>query len=136
MKTVNCILLVDDNPAINALHLMTIRNSKICNEIQIAIDGEKALDYLGNVAKNEVLKKYPKPDIIFLDINMPRMNGFEFLEKYEKLKVEMKAKAVVILTTSSNPEDQKKAAAFASVTSFRSKPLTVEMVQEIVNDYF
>lgn len=132
MKTVNCILLVDDNPAINALHLMTIKASKICNEINIATDGEKALSHLNDLK----LKKHSKPDIIFLDINMPRMNGFEFLEKYKNLNEHIKSKVVIILTTSSNPDDQEKAKQYKDVTAFRSKPLTIEMVVELVNQYF
>lgn len=136
MKTVNCILLIDDNPAINALHLMTIKSAKICHEINIATDGEKAIMYLENVKKNGILKKYPKPDIIFLDINMPRMNGFEFLEKYALIEDAFKAHTLVILTTSSNPEDQKKAFTYPHVKAYKSKPLTVEMVKEIVDLYF
>lgn len=132
MKTVNCILLVDDNPAINALHLMTIKASKICKEINIATDGEKALSHL----KDLKLNSHSKPDIIFLDINMPRMNGFEFLEKYKLLAENLKSKVVVILTTSSNPDDKEKAKQYKDVTAFRSKPLTVEMVVEFVNEYF
>lgn len=132
MKTVNCILLVDDNPAINALHLMTIKASKICNEINIATDGEKALSHLNDIK----LKKHAKPDIIFLDINMPRMNGFEFLEKYKNLNEQFKSKVVIILTTSSNPDDEQRAIKYIDVNEFRSKPLTVEMITEIVEKYF
>ena len=135
MKTVNCILLVDDNPAINALHLMTIKNSKICNEIKIATDGEKALNYLKNNNVKTPVQSYCKPDIIFLDINMPRMNGFEFLENYKNLDEDLKSKVVIILTTSSNPDDKKNAEKYSDVFGFRSKPLTAEMVNEIINEF-
>lgn len=135
MKTVNCILLVDDNPAINALHLMTIKNSKICNEIKIATDGEKALTYLKNNNQKSPAQSYCKPDIIFLDINMPRMNGFEFLENYKSLDENLKSKVVIILTTSSNPDDKKNAEKYSDVYGFRSKPLTAEMVNEIINEF-
>jgi CheY-like chemotaxis protein len=136
MKTVNCILLVDDNPAINALHLMTIKSSKICNEIKIAANGEKALSYLKNGNQNGIAANYPKPDILFLDINMPRMNGFEFLDEYKNLDEKIKSKVLIILTTSSNPDDKQRAKTYKDVNEYRSKPLTVEMITEIVEKYF
>jgi CheY-like chemotaxis protein len=66
---------------------------------------------------------------------MPRMNGFEFLEEYNKLDEKMKARALVILTTSMNPEDVVRAKELGA-TGFENKPLTPKMVEDIVNKCF
>lgn len=137
MKKINCILLIDDNPADNEFHSIKIRKSGICNHIQIANSGQKALEYLiksGAANQSELL---PKPDLIYLDINMPGMNGFEFLEAYKKLDVQLKSKILIImLTTSLNPGDRERALANAEVNEFQNKPLTVEMLQETIEKYF
>jgi CheY-like chemotaxis protein len=136
MKKINCILLIDDNPADNAYHKIVIEEAEACNCILIYTKAADALDYIINV-KTSSLEDNPKPDLIFLDINMPGMNGFEFLEKYNSLAADVKSKImIVMLTTSVNPDDRKRALDNADVTQFYIKPLTVEGVQEIVNNYF
>lgn len=132
MEKVNCILLIDDNPADNNYHKIMIEEADVCNNIRFVEDGIKALEYIYNSAKPGQEKEYPKPTIIFLDINMPRMNGFEFLEEYKKLDEKLKSKCVVVmLTTSLNPDDKKKAMKFKEIDRFENKPLTVEIIKEI-----
>lgn len=136
MKKINCILLIDDNPADNTYHKIIIEEAEVCNCILIYTKAEEALEYIVNV-KTPSLEDSPKPDLIFLDINMPGMNGFEFLEKYNSLAVDVKSKImIVMLTTSLNPDDKTRALENEDVTQFFTKPLTVEGVQEIVNNYF
>lgn len=137
MKRVNCILLIDDDEATNEYHKIIIRKAAVCDHIRIAVDGEQALQYLRTAAAGPSPEANPRPDIIFLDINMPRMNGFEFLSEYERLEERLKGKVVIImLTTSLNPEDKTRALGFQFVNEFRRKPLTVESIQEAINRYF
>lgn len=133
MKKVNCILLIDDNEADNEFHRRAILKAGVSDRVEIANRAQKALDYLINCgATNAAI-----PELIFLDINMPGMNGFEFLEEYNKLDENMKAKMVVFMLTSSLlPEDKDKAEHSGQVSAFLTKPLTSQMVTEIIEKHF
>jgi CheY-like chemotaxis protein len=129
-KKLNCILLVDDDPDDNFFHQIIINEMNMVDTIDIARNGIEALEYL---QKENCIP----PDIIFLDLNMPKMNGWEFLEKYKHLSKEQKAKAlIIILTTSANPEHIEKAKEIEDVTGFETKPLTKEMLTEILQEHF
>lgn len=130
-KKLNCILLIDDNPDDNFFHERVIRKSGLCDLVVSRKSAQEALEYLTS------REGYVHPDIIFLDINMPRMNGWEFLEEYARLgDVRHKHVFIVMLTTSANPDDQSKATASPLIGEFRTKPLTKEMLEEIVMKYF
>lgn len=137
MKKINCILLVDDDPADNYYNNYIIKDAGICNHVKTALDGVEALNYLRKAGDPDHQAKFPKPDLIFLDVNMPRMNGFEFLEAYKNLDDHLKSKIlVVMLTTSLNPDDRKKASGYREINEFKNKPLTDETLHEIINKYF
>lgn len=137
MKKINCILLVDDNPADNYYNNYIIKDAGICNHVKTALNGVEALTYLHKAGDPDHHAKFPKPDLIFLDVNMPRMNGFEFLEAYKNLEDHLKSKIlVVMLTTSLNPDDRKKASSYREITEFNNKPLTDEALYKIIDKYF
>ena len=78
--------------------------------------------------------QFPCPDIIFLDINMPVMDGYQFLEEYELLKPNQKLnKVVVMLTTSTREFDIVRANINIEVNNYQIKPLTEDKVFEIIN---
>jgi CheY-like chemotaxis protein len=88
----------------------------IVNKIDTTMNSIEALTYLKN--ENQI-----PPEIIFLDLNMPKMNGWEFLDEYKKLSGAQKAKVfIVILTTSANPDHVKRANKIQDVTDFETKP--------------
>jgi len=129
-KKLNCILLVDDDAEDNYFHQIVINEMNTTERVEVALDGMEALNFLKK--ENQTY-----PDIIFLDINMPKMNGWEFMEAYKELRADQKAKAVVVmLTTSENPEDKKKAGQFSEIIGFNSKPLTEEMLNGILERNF
>lgn len=129
MPTLDLVWLIDDNEADNYYHQVIIKRSGIARRIRVFQYAEEALEALA--AGDEV------SDMVFLDINMPRMNGFEFLEAYEKLNFHGKRSVVVVmLTTSVNPSDEDKASGYPDVREFCSKPLTVEALHQVVKRYF
>ena len=139
MKKLNCILTVDDNPTENTYHKIQITEADICNHIQIANSGRQALDYLIKGGEPNQSEEFPKPQLIFLDMHMPSMNGFEFLEEYHKLDERLKSKVVIImLTTSLSPNDKARAMTYfyKQITEFQNKPLTIKMLHEIVEKHF
>lgn len=114
------VLLIDDDAIDNETHRRVISKTGKVKKITIHHYADEALEYLRSSPRNNI-------SLIFLDVNMPRMNGFEFMKEYEKLAKEQKAERVVImLTTSVHPDDISKASAIQSVAEFMQKPLTLE----------
>lgn len=136
MKTkLNCVLLVDDDEPTNFFNRMVLEDIDCVETIRIADSGQNALDYLEHAGNSN--GDHSSPDLIFLDINMPAMNGWEFLERYSNLDRQHKANVVIVmLTTSLNPDDCAKANTIPDVSGFETKPLTPEKLQSILKKYF
>lgn len=135
MKKVRNVLLIDDDAPTNFIHRKILLHSGLVENIHVTQSGQEALEYLGNNSNRD--QESALPDIIFLDINMPAMDGWEFLVQYEKLKHLKKENIVIVmLTTSLNPDDEIKAKGIKEVFGYRNKPLTKHMIQEIVDKKF
>ena len=133
MKKVNCIMLVDDNTDDNFYHERIIQKSNAANMVVAKESGIEALDYLKSAGGTE----NPRPDLIFLDINMPGMNGWEFLDEFRKLDKNLQSKMVVImLTTSVNPEDEALSRTYDLLSDFKTKPLTKEMLEDVLTKFY
>ncbi|MEN7546277.1 response regulator [Rapidithrix thailandica] len=130
------ILLVDDNETTNFIHQRLIQQLGTTYVVDVAENGQEALDYLTQQGKyQDNTSNTALPDIILLDINMPIMDGWEFLDAYVKLNVfREKRVPVVILTTSPNPQDKQKANTFKEVVDFKNKPLTSNMLLELLEN--
>ena len=136
-KGLDCILLIDDEEINNYLNRIIIKKAKIDAHVQIALNGLEAIDYLRCIGKYANIKEYPKPGLILLDINMPRMNGWEFLQEYEKLSEEQKGKIVIaILTSSNNPDDIRRADEVDSLVGYFNKPLNKQRLEDILENNF
>jgi CheY-like chemotaxis protein len=133
----NCVLLIDDDEATNFINKLIIQKSEIDAEIIACKSGQEGLDFLSCQGKYLSSSEYPQPGIIFLDINMPGMNGWEFLENYNKLSEDQKAKIVVaMLTTSFNPDDEEAGKSNQDVKQFMHKPLKKDMLFSIIEENF
>jgi CheY-like chemotaxis protein len=132
MEKLDSILLIDDDKITNYLNERIIRKSGICNEVKVAQNGSAAISYLEkNIRKNKMRVR-----LIFLDINMPVMDGFGFLEKFQELKFAGKEKIVIImLTTSTHLLDMGKLFNSGN-TDFLTKPLSLEKLMSVYTKYF
>ena len=117
------ILLVEDDPITVMVCDRIIKMSGFSNEVLFKHNGYDAINHL----KELIQTNQEPPDIIFLDINMPVMNGWDFLQELESIKPQLqKMPRIFILSSTVDPEDYKKAAEFSTVEGFISKPLTQE----------
>ncbi|MGM0408806.1 MAG: response regulator [Bacteroidota bacterium] len=129
----NCIMLVDDNPDDNFFHEREIKKNNLATIVITKNTAMSALEYLRS-KKDEINLQ---PDLILLDINMPGMNGWEFLREYNKLAKELQSKVVIImLTTSENSDDILRAKSENFVSGFITKPMTKELMTNIIKQHF
>lgn len=129
------ILLVDDDEAANFLNTRLIE--RVAKEVDIhsVLNGKEALNFIYNNKEASVNDtKDHQPVIIFLDINMPVMNGFEFLEAIDSLGTfDYNKMPIVVLSSSANIKDMERAKTH-NIYGYLSKPLTREKVEKILHD--
>ncbi len=127
-SVIDLVMLVDDNDTDNFISRRIIEITNFARNVEIKNSGKGALEYL------EENKNNPEklPDIIFLDINMPIVDGFVFLYEFEKFSQEVKEKCkVIILSSSDNKRDIDKIVNNENVIKFITKPLTEVALEEI-----
>jgi CheY-like chemotaxis protein len=126
----SCVLLIDDDTINNFLNERLLRKLKVSNAVRTALNGEEGLKFLDqNCTNGECC-----PELVLLDINMPVMDGFEFIKKFQKMNIYNKEKVTVaILTTSRNEHDMELLKSLGSYY-FLNKPLTEEKVKKVLAD--
>ncbi|NJB84346.1 CheY-like chemotaxis protein [Lewinella marina] len=127
------VLLVEDNPANVFLQKRIITKLGCAGEITVATTGLEAFE----MVKDWRDAPDRLPDLIFLDINLPAMNGWEFMDHYNDLEIPAELRPVVlILTYSEYSKDRKRAKKTPGVMGFYNKPLTVPLLESILQRYF
>jgi CheY-like chemotaxis protein len=132
-KKINSIFIIDDDPMTNLLHQVIIQKTGLTDDISSAESVEEAIGLLNS----KMFTQSSIPELILIDLNMPGLNGWDFIVEYSNMVQHSKRKSViVILTASTHPDDAKKASTIPEIAGFRNKPLTVEMINEIAEEFF
>lgn len=124
------ILLADDDPDDRMLAKEAFVESRLRNQLEMVEDGEELMDYLTQRGKYSGANQKPKPDLILLDLNMPRKDGREALREI-KSSPELRRIPIVVLTTSKADEDVIRTYDLG-VNSFITKPVTFEALVEVL----
>ena len=130
LKKLSLVLLIDDDDVVNTLHSIVLRKSGLVENIQSVMSGNEALSVLSACERDNCW-----PSLIFVDINMPGMNGWEFIEIFnEKFSTLKKKSMICLLSSSLDPRDREKAEKSNLIDFYFSKPLSIEAVSAILKN--
>lgn len=126
------VLCVDDDSISLTISQLLLKRTGFAADVDTAIDGSDALDYFEKLFAANSSPAEAAPELILLDINMPVMNGWDFLQEYMPLYASrLPATKIVILSSTIDPEDFALAKQYPVVIQFISKPLSIENLDEL-----
>jgi CheY-like chemotaxis protein len=129
MKTLKQACIIDDDGIFVYATKRLMEIADFCEEVIVYRNGQEALDGLALLIQQGL----PLPELVFLDINMPVLDGFQFLDIFSSWPLSAPI-ALYMVTSSINPEDMRKATSFSLVRSYISKPLSLETLGQIASD--
>lgn len=124
MQRFYSIILVDDDPINNLINRRLISKLKLTPQIEEFLEAERAIERIREIDNEENI-------LIFLDINMPVMNGWDFLNQYLK-EFKLRNDRIIVLSSSIDFQDRQKAKEFSCVEGFIEKPLSPEKIKNIL----
>ena len=132
IKKIPLMGIIDDDTIYQFILTSIINKNKLAENILSFSDGEKAIQYfMNNKTNSEKI-----PDILFLDVNMPIMDGWMFIEEYARIKKEIiKKTAIFMLSSSVNPIDIERAGKIAEISDYIIKPIKLEEVKIIFDNH-
>ena len=132
MRKLRGILLVDDNETSNFLNERLLKRMALTDNIIILNNGKQALEYMEELSRQPATLK---PELVLLDINMPVLDGFEFLELFNQFDEQFREDILIsILSTSNHPQDTGKATRFNA--HYLTKPLTTEKIENLLAAHY
>ena len=127
-KKYRTVMLIDDNEIDNLINQKMIEAAAVTENIYTHTGAKSAIEFLKNMEKLEMADQV-LPDVIFLDIHMPLMDGFQFLDEFDKLTNIAKKKCkIVMLTSSINPQDFNRSKKYENVRLYLNKPLSHDSI--------
>lgn len=135
MKKLRAVLLIDDDSIFMWFTKTLLEKIEVVEQVECLNDVPTALDYLSKLSPSEERMKKHYPDIIFLDLNMPAVDGFKFIEKLQEIQgCQDILKRIVVLTSSMNEEDMQRALNFG-ISAYLVKPLTETKVIKVIRTF-
>jgi CheY-like chemotaxis protein len=130
-KKYRTVMLIDDNEIDNLINQKMIEAASVTENIYTHTGAKSAIEFLRNMEKLDMADQV-LPDVIFLDIDMPLMDGFQFLDEFEKLTSITKKKCkIVMLTSSINPQDFSRSKKYENVKLYLNKPLSHDSIAKL-----
>lgn len=133
MSPLHCTLLVDDDPTTNYLNRKLLEKLHVTEQVMVALNGQEALEVLATYCGQPTPSC---PALVFLDLNMPLLDGFGFLTAYQQLPLAERREIVIImLTTSVHPRDLERLQELPAA-GLLTKPLNPAKINQVLQDHF